>query len=39
MSQAAVDQYRSRSAYKIIELDSKFHFLKPGSIVVGFGDL
>ena len=34
MKQAAVDQYRSRSAFKLIELDDKFHFLRRGSIVV-----
>ena len=29
--------YRSRAAFKIIEIDDKFHFLKPGSIVVDLG--
>lgn len=34
VKQSNVDNYRSRSAYKLIELDDKFHFLKKGSIVV-----
>ena len=34
VKQANLDQYRSRSAYKLIELDDKFHFLRRGSIVV-----
>lgn len=34
VKQAAVDQYRSRSAFKLMELDDKFHFLRRGSIVV-----
>ena len=34
VSQAVLEQYRSRSAYKLIELDDKYHFLKKGSIVV-----
>ncbi len=29
--------YRSRSAYKLIELDDKHHFLKPGARVVDLG--
>ena len=31
------DGYRSRSAYKLIEMDDKFHFLKPGGRVVDLG--
>ena len=34
VKQANVEQYRSRSAYKLIELDDKFHFLRRRSIVV-----
>ena len=34
VSQAALEQYRSRSAYKLIELDDKYHFLTKGSVVV-----
>ncbi|HML44468.1 MAG: RlmE family RNA methyltransferase [Hyphomicrobium zavarzinii] len=29
--------YRSRAAYKIIEIDDKYHFLKPGGRVVDLG--
>ena len=29
--------YRSRSAFKLIELDDKYHFLKPGGRVVDLG--
>jgi len=31
------DGYRSRSAYKLLEMDDKFHFLKPGGRVVDLG--
>lgn len=31
------DGYRSRAAYKLIEIDEKFHFLKPGARVVDLG--
>jgi 23S rRNA (uridine2552-2'-O)-methyltransferase len=34
---ARKDGYRSRAAYKIIEIDDKFHFLKPGARVVDLG--
>ncbi len=39
MGQAVLDHYRSRSAYKIIELDDKFHFLRPGSVVVRLSEI
>jgi 23S rRNA (uridine2552-2'-O)-methyltransferase len=29
--------YRSRSAFKLIELDERFHFLKPGARIVDLG--
>ena len=29
--------YRSRAAYKLIEMDDKLHFLKPGRVVVDLG--
>lgn len=29
--------YRSRAAFKLIEIDAKYHFLKPGIIVIDLG--
>ncbi len=37
VQQAKVDGYRSRSAYKLIEIDEKFTMLKPGLTVVDLG--
>ncbi|XP_078692800.1 rRNA methyltransferase 2, mitochondrial-like [Branchiostoma floridae x Branchiostoma belcheri] len=37
VQKAAVDNYRCRSAYKLIEMDDKFRFLKPGLVVVDCG--
>jgi 23S rRNA (uridine2552-2'-O)-methyltransferase len=34
---AKKDGYRSRAAYKILEIDDRFHFLKPGARVVDLG--
>lgn len=34
---AKKDGYRSRSAYKLIEIDDKFHILKPGSVIIDLG--
>lgn len=34
---AREDGYRSRAAYKLIELDDRFHFLKPGGRVLDLG--
>lgn len=34
---AREEGYRSRAAYKLTELDEKYHFLKPGSRVVDLG--
>ena len=34
VARAALEQYRTRSAYKLIELDDKHHFLRRGSVVV-----
>lgn len=31
------DNYRARSAYKLIEIDDKYKFLKPGSVVIEAG--
>jgi 23S rRNA (uridine2552-2'-O)-methyltransferase len=35
--QAKMDGYRSRAAYKLIDLDEKFHLLHPGDRVVDLG--
>ncbi len=37
VAQAKRDGYRSRAAYKLIEIDDKHRFLKPGSTVVDLG--
>ncbi|HEY3796181.1 MAG TPA: RlmE family RNA methyltransferase [Bradyrhizobium sp.] len=37
VAQAKRDGYRSRAAYKLIEIDDKHHFLKPGLTVVDLG--
>ena len=37
VTQAKRDGYRSRAAYKLIEIDDKYHFLKPGIMVVDLG--
>ncbi len=37
MQQAKKDGLRSRAAYKIIEIDEKYRFLKPGLSVVDLG--
>lgn len=37
VAQAKKDGYRSRAAYKLLELDDKFSFLKPGKIVLDLG--
>jgi 23S rRNA (uridine2552-2'-O)-methyltransferase len=37
VAQARADGYRSRAAYKIIELDDRFNFLRPGRRVVDLG--
>src|SRR6202012_3767455 len=37
VAQAKRDGYRSRAGYKLIEIDDKHHFLKPGVIVVDPG--
>jgi 23S rRNA (uridine2552-2'-O)-methyltransferase len=37
VQQAKKDGLRSRAAYKIIEMDDKHHFLKPGQSVVDLG--
>src|ERR1700716_282894 len=37
VAQAKRDGLRSRAAYKLIEIDDKYHFLKNGIIVVDLG--
>src|SRR6267142_3307798 len=37
VAQAKRDGYRSRAAYKLIEIDDKYHFLKSGITVVDLG--
>ena len=37
VTQAKREGYRSRAAYKLIEIDDKYHFLKPGMSVVDLG--
>src|ERR1700687_6088165 len=37
VTQAKREGYRSRAAYKLIEIDDKYHFLKPGLTVVDLG--
>jgi len=37
VAQAKRDGYRSRAAYKLIEIDDKYRFLKPGLSVVDLG--
>src|SRR6201999_4452732 len=34
---AKQEGYRSRAAFKLVELDDKFHFLKPGARVLDLG--
>jgi 23S rRNA (uridine2552-2'-O)-methyltransferase len=37
VAQARREGYRSRAAYKLVEIDDKYHFLKPGMTVVDLG--
>jgi 23S rRNA (uridine2552-2'-O)-methyltransferase len=37
VAQAKAKGFRSRAAFKLIELDDKFHFLKPGALVLDLG--
>jgi len=37
VAQAKRDGYRSRAAYKLLEIDDKYHVLKPGMTVVDLG--
>jgi 23S rRNA (uridine2552-2'-O)-methyltransferase len=37
VAEAKAKGFRSRAAFKLIELDDKFHFLKPGALVLDLG--
>jgi 23S rRNA (uridine2552-2'-O)-methyltransferase len=37
VAEARAKGYRSRAAFKLVELDDKFHFLKPGARVLDLG--
>jgi len=37
VAQAKRDGYRSRAAYKLLEMDERFHLLKPGQKIVDLG--
>src|SRR3981081_3519308 len=37
VAEAKAKGYRSRAAFKLIELDDKFHFIKPGALVLDLG--
>lgn len=37
VARAHADGYRARAAYKLIEMDERFHFLKNGQVVVDLG--
>src|SRR6202000_1847320 len=37
VAQAKREGYRSRAAYKLLEIDDKYHLLKPGQTVVDLG--
>jgi 23S rRNA (uridine2552-2'-O)-methyltransferase len=37
VKQAKASGYRSRAAFKLLELDDRFHFLKPGKHVIDLG--
>jgi 23S rRNA (uridine2552-2'-O)-methyltransferase len=37
VKRAKAEGYRGRAAFKLLELDEKFHFLKPGARVVDLG--
>ena len=37
VKRAVKESYRARSAFKLIEIDEKFKFLKPGDVVIDLG--
>ena len=37
VARAHADGYRARAAYKLIEMNERFHFLKNGQVVVDLG--
>jgi 23S rRNA (uridine2552-2'-O)-methyltransferase len=37
VAKAQRDGYRSRAAYKLIEIEERFHFMKPGAMIIDLG--
>ena len=37
VKRAIKESYRARSAFKLIEIDNKYNFLKPGHVIVDIG--
>jgi 23S rRNA (uridine2552-2'-O)-methyltransferase len=37
VKRAVKESYRARSAFKLIEMDTKYKFIKPGDVIVDIG--